>query len=441
MNISIDRDRPLVLFVPLSGFRVKEQQLLEWGMTLPGLQSRAKAIGELPALGLLTLAGASPEPWQCVYRSAPSISEDFADRLAAEKPTLVAISALTASILEAYELADMLRTRHIPTVMGGLHVTALPDEAQSHCDAVVIGHGEAIWPQVLSDALEGRLARRYDATQMKLTWPAPRIDLLGKHPPRYTLQTQTGCPLACDFCGASRILGRFREKPLNAIRRDLDAICRASPRPLLELADDNTFSRQNETRELLDLLKRSGARWFTESDWRIGEQPEILSELSQSGCKQILVGIESLVFRYPGQGEKHAELERIMNAVQAIQNAGVVVNGCFIVGADGETHDSIDRLAEFLAKSPFAEVQVTLQTPFPGAGLYRRLKSENRLIPGRDWSYYTLFDVTYQPDCMSVDQLEVGFRRLVSQVYSKEETNRREAIRREVWRKGRGPSS
>jgi radical SAM superfamily enzyme YgiQ (UPF0313 family) len=202
---------------------------------------------------------------------------------------------------------------------------------------------------------------------------------------------------------------------------------------LIELADDNTFAGHRDVEPFFDAFEQSGARWFTEADWRIGERPDVLARLAEAGCVQVLVGIESLVFRYPGFGQKQAELDRIMQAVLAIQEAGVAVNGCFIVGADGETRDSLDRLVNFVFESPLAEVQVTLQTPFPGTGLYQRLWNQGRLLPDRGWPYYTLFDVTYPPDRMSVLELEAGFRDVLRQVYSAEATRRRQKIRHEIW--------
>lgn len=430
---------PHVAFVPFSGFRIREAELLELGMTLPGLTARAKAIGELPALGLLTLAGMLPQGWTCSYHPVSQANQEFVERIVAEQPTLVAVSALTASVEEAYQFCDQLRARGVAVIIGGLHATTCPDEAQPHCDSVVVGEGEFVWPDLLRDAEQQQLKPRYVSAEYaakhvtRLDWPIPRYDLLGTSPPRFTLQTERGCPLACDFCGASRLLGPFREKPLAAIRRELEAIQRIDPNPLIELADDNTFVGQRDFTDLFDLFEQSGIRYFTEADWRIGERPELLVRLAASGCTQVLVGIESLVFRYPGMGGKQAELDRMMDAVAAIQQAGVAVNGCFIIGAEGETRESLDRLVQFVLASPLAEVQVTLQTPFPGTGLRRRLERAGRLLADRGWSHYTLFDVTYQPDSMSVAELETGFRDVLKQLFSAEATRRRQRIRRECW--------
>jgi len=323
--------------------------------------------------------------------------------------------------------------------MGALHVTACPDEAAQHCDAVVTGEGESRWLGVLADTQRDALQSRYTPRpETPSVWARPRLDLIGTEPPRYTLQTQRGSPFACEFCGASRLLGPFREKPAEAIREELSAILAQCPSGKsgvsTELADDNTFAGSRNPGPLLDALQSSGTKWFTEADWRIGERPELLNHLAESGCVQVLVGIESLVFRYPGMGEKRAQLDRIMDAVTAVQEAGVAVNGCFIVGADGETGRSLDRLTEFIQASPLAEVQLTLQTPFPGTGLYRKLRRAGRLLPDRHWSAYTLFDVTWQPDRMTVQELESGFRRVLTEVFSEAAHARRQHIRHSIWR-------
>jgi radical SAM superfamily enzyme YgiQ (UPF0313 family) len=431
--------RPHVALVPFTGFRVRAAEMLALGMKLPGLQKRGAALAELPALGLLTLAGMNPEHWTASYHPSATAGDTLLSQVLATKPSLVALSALTASVAEAYCFSEQVREHGIPTVIGGLHVTACPDEAQQYCDAVVVGEGENSWRQVLADAEVGDLQSVYRSAPRvdHPRWPMPRFDLLGQQPPRFTLQTQRGCPLACEFCAASRLLGRFQEKPSANIDRELSTIAAAMPRPMLELADDNTFAGERDFSAFFAALRSSGARWFTESDWRLGERPELLLQLAAAGCVQVLVGIESLVFRYPGQGQKHTELQRIMRALAAIQEAGVVVNGCFIVGAEGETRDSLQRLVDFILASPLAEVQITLQTPFPGTKLHERLREQGRLLPDRSWSHYTLFDVTYEPDMLSVGELEQGFRNVLAAVYGPRATHRRNELRKQVWKNHR----
>lgn len=427
---------PLLSLVALSGFRVREPEMLALGMALPGLQSRAGAVAALPALGLLTLAGMTPPDWEVAYDEAAAVDDALVQRILERRPALVGISALTASILEAYRLADRLRAEGVRVVLGGLHVTACPDEASRHADGIVVGDGEPVWRQVLADAAAGELRPVYRARAPfdLAAAPLPRFGLLGDKPrPRFTVQTARGCPLACEFCGASRLLGPFREKPAARLREELAEIRRLDRRATVELADDNTFAGRRSAEELLGVLGESGVRYFTEGDWRIGERPDVLRGLAASGCVQILVGIESLVYRHRGMGSKAAALSRVIDAVEAIQESGVAVIGCFIVGSDGESHESLHALGEFIQSSPFADIQLTLQTPFPATALHARLAREGRLLPGRDWSSYTLFDLTYRPDRLSPEELERGFRNLVRCTFAPGPSARRLEIRQRIW--------
>lgn len=420
-----------------AGFRVRDREMQDLGMALPGLEARAGAIARLPALGLLTLAGLNPPGWAASYlESGGDDAEELADRVIGLRPDLVAVSALTASIDQAYEFSKRVRRAGLPVVLGGLHASACPEEAQRHVDAVVVGDGEPSWPGVLADAARGELrpvyrpSRPFDLADA----PVPRFDLLGPAArPRFTVQTQRGCPLACDFCAASRMLGPWRVKPDDRVAAELEAIRAIDPRPVVELADDNTFAARREVGPLLEAMAASGARYFTEVDWRIGERPEVLEALASSGCVQVLVGLESLELRHRGMGPKGASMARMVEAVEAIQESGVAAIGCFIVGADGETEASLDRLGSFLESAPMADVQLTFQTPFPGTELRNRLRSQGRLLEGRGWSHCTLFDLTYRPDAMSVEALESGFRGLVRHTFSAEQSARRASIRRRVW--------
>ncbi len=431
---------PHVALVPFTGLRVREESMRELGMSLPGLGTRAAEIAQLPALGLLTLAGLTPEHWTQSYHESDGDHAAHAEAIIEAKPTVAMFSALTASIGEAYAVADRVRQTGIPVVIGGLHATTCSKEAGQHFDAVVIGEGEPVWIEVLDDAANGCLKPAYRPSRpfdLALS-PMPRFDLLpAGSRPRMTVQTQRGCPFACDFCGASRLLGPFRQKPIERIDRELAAIRRTNGSRLIELADDNTFAGGGDHAALLDAFDRNNVKYFTEADWRIGQNPQLLKRLAASGCVQVLVGIESLVHVHGGMGAKASQVAQMMDAVAGIQAHGIVVIGCFIVGSDGETRASIDAMADFLIASDLAEIQLTLLTPFPGTVLYARLKTQGRLLADRDWSHYTLFDVTYQPDRMSVSELEESFRSLLTDVFSKDQVARRQHRKREIWKTNR----
>jgi radical SAM superfamily enzyme YgiQ (UPF0313 family) len=440
--------QPKLTLVAMSGLRVGHEELLQRGLKLPGLARRASALSQLPPLGLLTIAGMVPESWEIelLLDDGVTAESEVAERIlsgtsASTQPAIVAFSALTPSADRAARISQLVRRRNVTTVIGGLHATAAPGHCRPHFDVVVQGDGESTFANLLADFTSRHLRPSYqaDGTFSLGDSPLPRWDLLGDHsPPRYTIQSMRGCPWACSFCAASRLLGPARVKPDEQFEAELRAISNQKARPWIELADDNTFASSRDHGPMLESLRRHGARWFTESDWRIAKQPKLLSQIAESGCRQILIGLESNVFRYPGMGAKNADWQRMLEAVDVIQEAGIVVNGCLIVGAEGETSESIERLGDFLEEAPMGEIQLTLQTPFPGTSLYDSLRQSQRLLPG-DFSRYTLFDVVYQPDGMTAELLQNEFNDLVERVFRPEVQARRDAIQKRIRSSRRSP--
>ncbi len=426
----------------MSGVRVRDQELLRLGMTLPGFVERSRVIASLPSLGLLAIAATTPAHWEVAYREAdeaPAVEGRY---------DLVAISSLSARILETYALADRLRAAGTKIVLGGLHVSALPREAMEHADAVVQGEGEAVWPTLLRDFEEGRLRPLYSsfdpaARAFRLEdAPTPRYDLLD--PSRYNrlpLQTTRGCPLDCSFCAASRLISPYRKKPIDQVRRELEAILAIWPRPFIELADDNTFVDKRWGRELARLLSAYPVRWFTETDLSVADDEELLDLLADSGCAQLLIGLESARHEslrgVDGRDWKHSRWEEYAERVRRIQSRGISVNGCFVLGFDGDDTGVFERTLEFVREMGLAEVQVTILTPFPGTSLHEKLAREGRLLSPVYWDRCTLFDTTYRPAGMGVDELEGGFRGLMVKLYSSEETARRKRLFRACVRAAR----
>jgi len=437
-----------VLLVAMSGVRVVDPELRALGLTLPGFVERGEVIASLPSLGLLTIAAHTPPHWEVAYREIDALGEEDLRAIEAERYDLVALSSLTARVEDAYRLADRLRQAGTTVVLGGLHATALPDEALGHVDAVIQGQGERAWPRLLADLERGALRRRYtslgDAALAHRLEESliPRYDLLD--PSRYDrlpLQTTRGCPRDCVFCGASRLLGPYQLKPIPQVRRELERILERWPRPFVELADDNTFVDRAWSRELAALLGEHGVRWFTETDLSIADDEHLLEALARSGCAQLLVGLESTapaaLRGLDRAGWKARQGASALERVRRIQSHGVAVNGCFVLGLDGDDAGSFDRVAEFAEQAELCDVQITLLTPFPGTALLARLRREGRLLRERFWDECTLFDVTYRPAAMSVAELRSAFRGLMGRLYGPEATRRRRARWRAVHRGAR----
>lgn len=417
----------------MSGIRIHDRRLLEAGLTLPGFVSRSRVIASLPSLGLLTLAAYCPPGWEPTYREVDELPEGAAEAIAGERFDLVALSSFSARIPDAYRLADELRARGVRVVLGGLHVSALPEEARAHADAVVTGEAEPVWAQLLEDAAAGRLKPLY-ARRARSLWdspsPVPRYDLLprGRYD-RLTLQTARGCPRHCAFCGASRTISPYRLKPLPQVARELDALLGSHPRAFIELADDDSFAVPGRAAQIAGLLESRGARWFTETDLSIADDPGGLEALARGDCAQLLIGLESASPRslrgLDRRDWKRRQYDGYLEKIARIQGHGISVNGCFILGLDEDGPESFEETRTFVEASGLAEAQITLQTPFPGTALYSRLEAEGRLPPPPFWEKLTLFDVAFTPLRMNAADLEAGFMELMKTLYAKPAVTRR----------------
>src|SRR5947199_786757 len=417
----------------MSGVRAHNEELTRLGLTLPGFVDRNRIIASLPSLGLLTLAGLTPRNFEVEYHEIADLRKE------AELPEhfdLVAISTFTAQLKEAWRIADFYRSKNIPVVMGGIPVSSLPEDTKEHCASVVVGEGEPLWPEVLDDFERGRLKPFYVQRPRGgfdlREGPMPRFDLLD--PDQYnriTVQTSRGCPHQCDFCASSILLTpRYKLKPVEKVIAEIQEIKRIWPRPFIEFADDNSFVSREHYKRLLRLLARESLRWFTEADVRVAKDDELLALMRDSGCQQVLIGLESprrasldgvelkTNWKARQQDEYHA-------AIAKIQSYGVTVNGCFILGLDGDTPEVFDDVFEFVKNSGLYEVQITFLTAFPGTPLYARLKREGRIIRDKAWELCTLFDINFKPKAMSVAELQAGFLGLVKRLYSADQTSER----------------
>lgn len=419
--------------IAMSGVRACDQQLMALGMSLPGFVERSRVIASLPSLGLLTLAGATPAGHTLRYLEMPQLPSSD-DREALPDFDLVAISSYSAQIFEAYDLADRYRRRGARVVMGGLHVTALPDEALEHCDAVVVGEGEPCWPQVVRDAERRCLQPRYqsDGRYDLAQSPMPAFELL--HISRYnrlTVQTSRGCPWRCNFCASSILLtDRYKQKPPERVIAEIDRIIELWPRPFIEFADDNGMVNRAYWLHLLPQLARRRLRWFTETDVSVGADDALLTAMAAAGCAEVLIGLENpsaagldgLELR---RNWKRNQLDRHQTLVRNIQRHGIRVNGCFILGLDGHDMRVFDDVAAAAEALELYDVQITVLTPFPGTPLHEQLQREGRLTHPGQWNRCTLFDINYRPALMSASQLRAGFHNLAARLYSEEAARRR----------------
>lgn len=429
-------------FIAISGLRMADPGLLELGMTFPAVARRAKEIEALPSLGLLTIAGMTPPEVEVEYLEVRDVDHD-------DLPLhfdAVALSTLSGTAKEAFRLAERFREFGMPTILGGLHATLAPEECKKHVDCLIIGEGEPVWPEVVRDLQKGKLQAVYDARARGpfdfRQAPAPRFDLLNPDRyPRFTVQSQRGCPYACEFCAASmRLSPKFRTKPVEKVLHEIRSLKELYRRPFIEFADDNTFADKRHGRALMRGLAGEGIRWFTETDVSVADDEDLLKMMRDAGCYQVLIGLESPNFDSLDKVElksnwKARRTDKYLQAVETIQKHGITVNGCFVMGLDGDGPECFDNVLEFVEKSGLYDVQITYLTPFPGTPLWSRLSEEGRLLSEEATERCTLFDINLQPDSMSVDELRDGFWNLTRRLYRPEFVEQRNRNFRQHLRK------
>ncbi len=418
--------------IAMSATRAHNRELTELGFTLPGFVDRSRVIASLPSLGLLTLAGMTPTDIDMEYMDVPDLTR--VEGLPGEFDA-VAISSFTAQMKEAYELADRYRAAGTTVLLGGLHVTALPDEALRHADAIVIGEGEPSWPTLIKDLQKNRLKRVYDSRGQPFNMansPMPRFELLNQDLyNRMTVQTARGCPFSCEFCAASiRLSPLYRVKPVENVIAEIKRIKELQPDPFIEFADDNTFVNKRHGKALMRALQEEDVKWFTETDISVARDDELLGLMRDAGCVQVLIGFESTTREGLAGIEltsdwKAKRFDEYMSSVDRIQGHGISVNGCFVLGMDNDGPECFENVVEFVRDSNLYDVQITMLTAFPGTPLFDRLKLEGRLLNETAWELCTLFDVNFKPRHMSPSQLESRFRWLVEKIYNQEFTDAR----------------
>ena len=335
---------------------------------------------------------------------------------------LVGISAITGTAPRAYELADRLRARGVPVVLGGVHPTLVPDEAQRHADAVVTGYAEDTWPELIRDAAAGRLRDRYaQAPGLSLAGrPHPRRDLnpKGRFATAHTIEATRGCQHRCDFCVVPTAWGGALQRPVAEV---VDDIRRMGARRLLFL-DLNLIADVAYAKALFEALVPLKLRWAGLATTLLAHDDELLELASRSGCRALLIGFESLAEdtlasthkRFNAAREAPEKAYRFV--LDRLHHAGIAVMGCFVFGFDTDDADVFDRTAAFVHDACVDLPRFAVLTPFPGTPLYRSLHAEGRILTD-DWEQYDGQHVVYRPAQMTPDALLRGTERAWKQTY------------------------
>jgi len=354
------------------------------------------------------------------------VDESFEKDCYEDDVDLVGITVMTQLALRAYKIADIYRKRGVKVVMGGIHPSAVPEEALKHADSVVLGEGEGVWPKVLYDAEKGNLEKRYQADKkIELKGrPLPRYDLYPKTtlksyaPFAYGVETSRGCPFDGDFCSVGLIMGhRYRVRPVDDVIQEIES----NDIPNIFFVDDNLSLNKRKGKELFSRMIPLKRRWVGEGAVSLAEDIELLKLMRRSGCEALLIGFESVLKQTQQTFSKIKKLKiDYEEAVKRFHGEGISILGAFVFGFDHEDKNIFEQTYEFALKNRIELAQLRPLVPFPGTQLYQRLFKENRLFSAQWWLEDGLPRVLlFRPRNMTLDEFAEGMRELSKHFYSK----------------------
>ena len=347
------------------------------------------------------------------------IDEGIADVPESLDVDLVGLTVITGTAPRAYELAARFRAAGIAVVLGGPHVTLIPDDAAPHADAVVVGYAEQSWPQLLRDFAAGHLRRRYDqAPDLDLSnQPFARRDLLpsASYLTDAVFEATRGCVHNCDFCVVPTAWGR---RPLQKPVDDVVADIRRHGSRRLIFVDLNLIADREYAMRLFAALVPLGVQWYGLATVLLADDQPLLEMAATSGCRGLLMGLESISPQnLRGSRKGFNTPEHFGRVVDRLHANGIALQGCFVFGLDHDEPDIFLKTAEFAVQAKIDLPRFAIVTPFPNTGLYTRLAREGRILT-RDWSLYDGQHAVFQPARMSTDELQRGTEAAWKHAYS-----------------------
>ncbi len=414
----------IFIFVHRKGFWMKKKLIL----INPKSQHRIGFLidkeSRYPPLGLAIVAALTPDNWEIKL-----IDENFEDFLY-DDADLVGITSFTSTVTRAYEIASIYRKKNIPVVLGGIHASMSPDEAEKYVDVVAIGEAETVWRDIINDFEKRTLKKRYSSKKLITLdkMPMPRHDLFHNEYQFDSIQTTRGCPMQCEFCSVPVFNGRaYRMRPLEAVLNELELIKAKQ----FFFVDDNIVGYNKPARNHAKAIFRGMIEreikkdWFCQASINFGDDEELLDLAYKAGCRLVLIGVESEKVDALQSMNKRSNLKAGVDSYQkifsTIQQHGISVLGTFIMGLDTDSVQDIKNRTEYILNSNIDAIQISILTPFPGTKTYNDYKIEKRLTAinyPADWEKYWGGEIVIQPALMTPAELEESVMNAAEKIYN-----------------------
>lgn len=359
-----------------------------------------------PPLGLATLAGYFPPDDEVVLQDQ-HVEELCLD----DTPDLVCIQVYVTNAYRAYKIADSYRRRGVWVVLGGLHVTSLPNEAAEHADTLILGPGEEAFPRFVSDFRQHKAGKVYMARERQIAdIPPVRRDLIRRS--RYfvpnSLVVSRGCPHHCDFCYKDAFYEggwSFYTARVDAVLNEIDAL----PGRHLYFLDDHLLGNPKFARQLFDGMKGMGRVFQGAATVKSILDGDLIEKAYDAGLRSVFVGFETFSPENLRQENKFQNLARDYSAcVKRLHELGIMINGSFVFGMDDDDKDTFQRTVDWGIENAITTATFHILTPYPGTRQYKRMEEAGR-ITTHDWSKYDTRTVVYKPLGLSAEELKAGY--------------------------------
>ncbi len=369
-----------------------------------------------PPLNFRMLAAVTPPEYDIRW-----IDEEYQQINYDETCDIVGITVTTPLATRAHQIADTFRARGKVVVLGGLHSSALPEEAKQHADAVVVGEAERTWPCLLRDFQHGKLKSLYENEKPVDLYNIPLPDRK-RMPHRQgfiieRMQATRGCTVGCKYCLISNsACGKeFRYKSIDNVVKELTSI----RQKVIHFCDPSLTTNPRYTKQLFKAMKNLNKKLFCLGNVSIlNHDEELLKLASEAGCINWGIGFESISQEsLEFIGKKTNEVSEYGPVIKKIHDYGMGVIGSFMFGLDGDYPDIFDKTLDAIHHWDLDIAQFHIFTPFPGTPLFTFLEKEQRIIT-RDWSKYDVNHVVFQPKHMSPEQLLNGTKKAYEEFYS-----------------------
>jgi radical SAM superfamily enzyme YgiQ (UPF0313 family) len=370
-----------------------------------------------PSLALSSFAATTPDHWRVDYWD-----ENLLDGRPpfCPLPEVVGITVHLTFAQRAFELANWYRKRGSKVVFGGLHVLSCPEECAPHADALALGDGIQLWPQILRDVEAGHLRSRYCANYENdyCDDPPPRRSI----PSRHSFLTTTsliatrGCHNRCGFCylATDGLRMPYRMRDPNQVAAEFVA----DKQPYAVFIDNNLGSRKDYLHALCCALRPLNKIWSAAVSIDVADDPKLIRIMALAGCAGVFVGFESLTDENLAAAHKKTpKTSDYARRVGMFHDFGIQVNGSFVLGFDHDRKDVFARTAEWVEENRLECATFHILTPYPATPLFRQMESENRLLH-RDWTLYDTSHAVFQPKHMTPDELEHGYAWIYERLFS-----------------------